>query len=351
MLIKIGMALAICGAMFFIWKKDKTIAELRRFRLIKDMTEFTSTNMNIHKSIKSVNTLFLKELHAHLSDSTIFLQVDENSLSILDSTIDDETLERKLREIITYAHPDGADFHQAFEEGAIQMIEERGGVSLIYPTAEERNIKSAVLVPLYALGQCSGYWLIEHHDKLMKKLDMKEVAIIGRHLAMVLYSGLNFFNDPLMQIAKRPFVEEYMEDLRCEGRQFCTVFADIDHFKRVNDTYGHEVGDEVLKIIAKVLKMNVRDKDLIGRYGGEEIIICMPDIELEDAVHRLNKIRTQIACLELNIQDKPPLTLTCSFGVVCSTELEHGDTKALIGKADERVYAAKHSGRNQVIYA
>lgn len=350
MLLKLGMALALCGAMFFIWKKEKTIKELRRFRLIKDMTEFTSTNMNIHKSIKSVNALFLKELHAHLSDSTIFLQVDENKLSVLDSTIDNEPLERKLRDIASYVHPDGADFTQAFEEGAIQVIEEKNGVSLLYPTAEERNIKSAVLVPLYTLGQCSGYWLIEHHDKLMKKVDFKEIAIIGRHLAMVLFSGLNFFNDPLMQIAKRPFVEEYMEDLMQDERQFCTVFADVDHFKRVNDTYGHEVGDEVLKIIAKVLKMNVRDKDLTGRYGGEEIIICMPDITLEDAVYRLNKIRTQIASLELNIKDKPPLTLTCSFGVVCTTEMEKSDVKTLIAKADERVYAAKKSGRNRVIY-
>ncbi|WP_430885204.1 GGDEF domain-containing protein [Fusibacter sp. JL216-2] len=342
------LSLALCGLLFYVLKQKKLIKELRRYSLIKGITEYTSETLNITKSIRDVNTLFLLELEEHLSDSTIFL-CREESLNVLDSTIDDEAHERNLRKICDYVHPEEADFQDAFENGYIKSIEEKGGVALTYPTAEERHIKSAVCVPLKSTGQVMGYWLIEHTKRLQHSLDMKEISILARHLSMALAAGLNAYNDPLMQIAKRQYVEEYMNELIKDRTPFCTVFADIDHFKKVNDNYGHDVGDEVLKIVSSILKDSVRDKDLIGRYGGEEIIICMPEIDIENAAMRINEIRTKIAQLELSVPEKPPLYLTCSFGLSSTEEMDNINVPSLLKLADQRVYKAKEGGRNRVV--
>ncbi len=351
MLMNMLLSFALCGALFYIFKQTRQIKELKRYRIIKLLSEYTSQNMNIMKAMQDVNTVLLRELHEHLSDSTLFLSAGEGKLTVLDSTIDNEKFERELRDISSYSHPEGADFAPAFNDGAIRCIEEKNGLALIYPTAEQRGIESAVLTPLITNGEVIGYWLIEHRSRLVDMLDLKEIAALGRHLGLVLSSGLNTYYDPLMQIAKRQFVIERIEDLTRKKKDCCVVFADIDHFKSVNDRYGHDIGDEVLKLIAQVLKSSIRDKDIVGRYGGEEILLCMPEISMEQAVHRLNEIRTDIDRMVLHIDDGPPLSVTCSFGVAFSGEMAAPSADGLIKIADNRVYKAKKGGRNQVVYA
>lgn len=126
------------------------------------------------------------------------------------------------------------------------------------------------------------------------------------------------------------------------GSALSVVLLDIDHFKVVNDTYGHNVGDEVLVDIADTLRGNVRDSDTVGRWGGEEFLVILPSTNLARAGDVAEKIRVRIAALHLPTVGQ----VTVSLGVA---EYRTGDTEQqLVARADIALYAAKESGRNLV---
>ena len=120
------------------------------------------------------------------------------------------------------------------------------------------------------------------------------------------------------------------------------VMFDVDHFKRINDTYGHNVGDEVLKALANLVSTEVRVTDFFGRWGGEEFVLLLRDDDCEAAMAAAEKLRNLIASSDIPSVGK----VTCSFGVAAWML---GDTEAsLVARADKALYAAKHAGRNCV---
>ncbi len=126
------------------------------------------------------------------------------------------------------------------------------------------------------------------------------------------------------------------------------AFIDIDHFKRINDLGGHELGDRVLKVVALALKESFRSIDEIGRWGGEEFIILMPQTNLDDASLVIERVHKNLKLK--NILDKDKLTsLTISAGLVCSTNGNRFSIDELIRNADEAMYEAKRTGRNRTI--
>ena len=133
------------------------------------------------------------------------------------------------------------------------------------------------------------------------------------------------------------------------GDPVAALLIDIDHFKKINDTFGHDVGDEVLREFALRLASNVRAIDLPCRYGGEEFTVIMPDTQLEDAMRIAERIRMHVSGSPFRVaQGKELLTVTISIGV--SATLGENDTpEALLKRADEGVYEAKASGRNAVV--
>jgi len=123
------------------------------------------------------------------------------------------------------------------------------------------------------------------------------------------------------------------------------IFFDIDHFKSVNDTYGHEVGDEVLKIVSKVIENGLRTSDTTARWGGEEIVSSLLGAEEKDAVTKAEEIRGKVE--EVRFPEFPDLKITVSAGVV-STERSLS-LPELVKQADEALYKAKEGGRNKVV--
>lgn len=132
---------------------------------------------------------------------------------------------------------------------------------------------------------------------------------------------------------------------RDEDRSLCLAVADVDFFKNINDSYGHLAGDKVLKIIARELVSRLRDKDFIGRYGGEEFVIIMPDTRPADAEHVLNKLRLAIAAIPFHFKEQQ-IQITVSFGVV--EAVREDSTDSLFERADKALYKAKENGRNRV---
>lgn len=124
---------------------------------------------------------------------------------------------------------------------------------------------------------------------------------------------------------------------------FALAMIDIDHFKRLNDTFGHTFGDEVLTRLAQVIKSNFRETDLCARYGGEEFLVLMPETDAHDAIMTLDRLRQQVSELKWQEMHRP---VTISAGVV---EWEqHKSLEQLIFLSDQRLLTAKNAGRNQV---
>ncbi|HTI68319.1 MAG TPA: PleD family two-component system response regulator [Caulobacteraceae bacterium] len=133
------------------------------------------------------------------------------------------------------------------------------------------------------------------------------------------------------------------------GEPVAALLVDIDHFKRINDSFGHDVGDDVLREFAVRLATNVRAIDLACRYGGEEFVVIMPDTGL-DVAHRIaERLRLHVAGSPFRVAGvEDPLAVTISIGVACTVDTE--DTPdTLLKRADEAVYDAKAKGRNQVV--
>lgn len=143
---------------------------------------------------------------------------------------------------------------------------------------------------------------------------------------------------------------EQWRNALAEGRNegLCLAVCDVDHFKRINDTYGHLAGDKVLKILAKEISSNFRRSDFIARYGGEEFVILMPSIQLEEAEPLINTIRQKIERCPFHFREKQ-VQITMSFGL---TAFAGGDTpEKVFERADKALYRAKEGGRNQVCVA
>lgn len=130
-----------------------------------------------------------------------------------------------------------------------------------------------------------------------------------------------------------------------QGKPLSVALIDIDHFKRVNDTYGHPAGDRVIKSLSRLLKQRLRGADLIGRYGGEEFAVALADTSINGALIALDHIRESFASI---VQQVGEQSFQCSFSAGLAEYAEGLDGEALIAAADACLYAAKHGGRNQV---
>lgn len=154
--------------------------------------------------------------------------------------------------------------------------------------------------------------------------------------------------DPLTGLANRRFFSERIQEMislaHRRSQPLSLIMTDIDHFKRVNDTWGHDAGDRVLKGYARLMRSRTRSEDLVARFGGEEFIISMPLTDVNDAFAYSERIRCALT-------EEPLLengqSVTASFGV---TGLVFGDTsETLIKRADSALYQAKESGRNRTV--
>lgn len=122
------------------------------------------------------------------------------------------------------------------------------------------------------------------------------------------------------------------------------LFVDLDHFKRINDTYGHAIGDEVLQKVAATIKANLRESDLVCRWGGEELVVVLPGVYIPEAMDVAEKLRQAISSTEFSVSD---LRVTASLGVTATKQsVKQCD---LIERADQALYEAKETGRNRVV--
>jgi diguanylate cyclase len=159
--------------------------------------------------------------------------------------------------------------------------------------------------------------------------------------------------DPLTEVGNRKFFESEsiraLEEAQSDDSALSVLMVDIDHFKKFNDTHGHLIGDQVLRLVAHTLVENLKGRDIIARYGGEEFIILLPQTRLQDAERVANLLRTSLASKRIKKRGSNEIlgVITISLGAAQYRRGE--DRETLIARADEAMYKAKQTGRNKVM--
>lgn len=156
--------------------------------------------------------------------------------------------------------------------------------------------------------------------------------------------------DPLTGLYNRRYLAEMLKNelarVKREKKPMSVVVTDIDHFKNINDNYGHQVGDEFLRKIASLISNHTRKTDIACRYGGEEFLLVMPGTSIKSAIKRAEELRLECAQIQIPYENKK-LSVTLSFGVASYPAHGQGAEEIVI-KADKALYKSKRSGRNRV---
>lgn len=223
---------------------------------------------------------------------------------------------------------------------------------LDYKTAAVRMIKYYYIIPLMYNKQTVGAIYIENKDDYKEinfesefyKIIIKNITVVLRNCLYQDQRNSLAMKDNLTKIFNRNYMESYINSLLVSKREFCLAIMDIDHFKHINDTYGHDFGDIVLKELSDFVKNNLNLGEKIYRWGGEEFIISFESDDISYVERRLNEIREQISFLKFS-NGKQEIKVTASFGIARNSGESLSET---IKAADEGLYQSKNNGRNKV---
>ncbi len=215
----------------------------------------------------------------------------------------------------------------------IGFIEVHFDRNILYKTYyHSRNYLISVILISITLVLIFVFLNISLSKKLKKTIEIVKMLSITDELTKI------FNRKKLNQT-----ITEEMNRAKRYNEKFSIIMFDIDHFKKINDNFGHEIGDEVLKNIAKIVGSQLRITDIFGRWGGEEFIIISPKTQKEEATYLAERIRISIKEFAFPIVRN----VTCSLGVTEWTEKD--DEKSLLKRVDDALYEAKESGRNRVV--
>jgi len=221
------------------------------------------------------------------------------------------------------------------------------------------DAKSLLVLPLLSADEPVGtLTLVARAEKRFGKDVREMLAVIANQVAISLENGFLYkkmetmaTTDGLTGLTNHRSFQQRFEDLlqraQRHGHKVAMLLCDVDHFKKVNDTYGHPIGDEVLRRVARVLQEVPRKIDIPARYGGEEFAVILDNVDVVQARAVAERIRIEISKVVVET-DKGPLSVTESIGVSAFPEDGH-DRATLIERADLALYHAKHTGRNRVV--
>lgn len=172
----------------------------------------------------------------------------------------------------------------------------------------------------------------------------REVTLLNEQVRTDALTGLynfRFFNET---------ISLEMERTRRSAQPLSMIMVDIDHFKKFNDQWGHELGNHALVHVANLIKLAIRKLDYACRFGGEEFVILLPNTDLRQAVSVAERLCEMISTTALFVENVSPITITASLGVDQFLSHKGEQSEAFIQRVDQWLYKAKHNGRNQVAH-
>jgi len=216
--------------------------------------------------------------------------------------------------------------------------------------------KAIICVPLISRNKTVG--VLEALNKIngedFTEEDVKLFTAFSNQVSVAIDNAKLYnmaFYDGLTKVFVRRYVEAWLETEYARVKRYKTnlslIMFDIDHFKKINDTYGHQAGDYVLQELAQTVKANVRSADIIGRYGGEEFMICLPETPIDKAFNSAQRVRQAVEQKEFIYEGKK-IPVTISLGLTSFHESPEDTVTKFVKDTDTALYYSKEHGRNQV---
>ncbi len=213
------------------------------------------------------------------------------------------------------------------------------------------------IIPLFYTNGIILALVFQHEGILggiLISLPLLSIYLILRDQKIIFQTKETAFKDPLTSLFNRRFMDQWLNKnlpkAISKGSDLTLLMLDIDDFKKVNDRYGHEVGDKILIQVSRTIRETLRDCDVVVRYGGEEFVILLPDIDLNTGYRIAERVRKQIEEIVPFEEKNPSENIKASLGITSlqnQTE-EKVSPETLLRQADKAIYLAKHEGKNRV---
>ena len=314
----------------------------------------------------ALGSLAISYFRLSRKQARIRVQEDEARLREITVTMSDGLLVADKSGNITFANPEaclllgysenellGADMHDLLHVHVDGNLRDRDGCNMLrvaqtgktYRGVEETfRCKNGQLLPISVSvsailreQEAAGIVVAFHDITERKKLQLE----LERRAQIDALTGLNnrrhFYELAEMELARS----------RRYDKPLAIMMLDVDHFKNINDTYGHHVGDTVLQKLSAVCLQAMREIDIVGRLGGEEFSILLPEATAAQALEAAERLREAVAAMVVPLEQGGSLSFTASIGVTGLVATDN-DVAAMLKRADEAMYAAKKSGRNRV---
>lgn len=214
---------------------------------------------------------------------------------------------------------------------------------------EETNSRSLIAAPLIARGEVNGVVMLSHPEENFFTYDnFKLLQLLASHIGLAvanasLHAEVRRManHDMLTGLYARHYIDEVIKELQGKDTNGSLIIVDIDQFKQVNDTYGHQIGDKILKQVCAIIKSSIRKSDIAARWGGEELAVYLPGADVKIGLQIAESIRLRVA-----MNTEPAVTVSCG---VADWNHDHNkqNVETLFYQADMALYRAKNSGRNQ----
>ncbi len=316
------------------------------YNILTNAANHESLSENVNKIVFTIKDFF------KLDYATLYIydKKDRQKLLLLSTTAEKQYIDKILKR--------GQQLIEETNNRNDAYIESSKS-TLYYDSAKERDIKYMYFIKLVHGKEIIGALMVESvSGKGMSILEIDFFKSVVDSVTVYL-QNIKFRRNELEQnnkdgltgaLNRRMFDNDIREISRKyidQNQTYSIVMLDIDHFKKINDTYGHLCGDEVLKILVNTVTENIREMDTMYRYGGEEFCIVMPNTTPDGIEKHINDIREKIMKKEIPFGDKK-IYITCSFGI-SGIPRDGTNPKDVIEKADKALYEAKNNGRNRVI--
>lgn len=337
---------------------QSALQSAKRLATLYKLSQRISANLQPEEVYHAIHKA-TKDLMA--CDSFILSLYDEQTQTINDVYFVDHSIPQKLTnrpmgvglasKVITEKK---TVFYNHFN---INMVKRTNAV-LVGEDKDESVVRSLIIVPLKLGKNVRGIMSTQSYSAdAYSQEDKETLELLASHAVIALENSHLFsevqelaITDSLTKINNRrrffDLAEQEFERSRRYDRPLSLIMLDIDHFKRVNDTYGHAAGDTVLEQLAQLCQKSLREVDVFARYGGEEFVILLPETTSQEAQLTAERIRQLVARTPIKVGEDS-LTITISFGIV---ELDKTckNVEELLDRSDQAMYASKRNGRNRV---
>lgn len=332
-------------------KNREIIREKEKQESLFNFLNDTARHLNLDELYKSIEEVLKSALG--VGTALIYLRDEGRESHSLAYHFKD--LNVPLEDVSVFNRGEGASGRAIEEDRVIVIGMKDYPIRAVVDNYIPLGVAEVISVPLKTPeGIIGAVSLILTEKKKSRHLDQDFFYYLGEQIGLVLHNAFLYERvsamantDPLTGLSNRRRMMEILKQedgrARRHGRTFSLIMADLDHFKRINDTYGHDCGDEVLKAAASLITGSCRDIDTICRWGGEEFLILLLETDAAEAVVTMERLRDRMKQLILPCLEEDGLTI--SMGV--SSFRQDLDIEKMISRADEALYMAKRNGRNR----